>query len=193
VAPSKPASDALEHIDAALSQRPDHGFGDMFICVELNRLAHRRSAPATLAHFRRRLLAQALRKPICLGNRSIDLGLVVEIIRQGRVDIGQRQIILRRDFVHAFSHAFVPDHDILDCDAMSTNARFSARDAWRHLDVVIFRVHWKFSSAKRVPHDSTLLFAAIPRPITQSSLTGAGNRHPKNASKTILNVPFSPR
>lgn len=62
---------------------------------------------------------------------------MVEIVCQGSVDVGQRQVIFGADVVGAFSQTFVPDRDVLHRDAVAGNAGFPAADAGCDLNVAI--------------------------------------------------------
>ena len=60
---------------------------------------------------------------------------MVEVVSQGRVHIDKRQILLSKDLICAYAHAFVPVDDILNCDAMPGDARLAACHAGRDLNV----------------------------------------------------------
>ena len=73
-------------------------------------------------------------------NKPVDLGPVIEIISQGRVDIAKRQVVLGRDLIRALAHSFVPNGDVLNPNAMPGDARLTAVNPRCDFDVTVERL-----------------------------------------------------
>lgn len=63
-----------------------------------------------------------------------------EVVGEGRVDIGQLQIVLGRDFISAPAEAIVPDGNVLHRNPVSCDARLSPTDVRRPDDPLIERL-----------------------------------------------------
>jgi len=93
-----------------------------------------------LSGFGRHALAEGFRECLALLDGSVDLGLVVEVVRQRGVHIGERQAIFTANLVSAHPEPVVPDGDILDSDSMTSNPWLSARNPRRTLDMLVQRL-----------------------------------------------------
>ena len=98
----------------------------------------------------------------------VDIRTVIEIIGQGCMHVGQRQVVLRSYVIGALAETFVPDGDVRNRDATARDPRLAAAHARRNRDVLIhgFRSYECTSICGPVQ----LRGAAPSWPITDSSL-----------------------
>src|SRR5438093_1226732 len=110
---------------------------------------------------------------------------MVEVIRQGGVDVGERQVVFGGDLVGAASHTVVPDDDVFNGDAPAGDPRLSRCDARRDFDVLV-QGRWSHvmprTWARASRHCSLLLERSLViillrflKPLKQSSLFGPGS------------------
>src|SRR5262245_15701884 len=97
----------------------------------------RQSLLELLLEDRWRLSALLLHERLVLSHLPVDFLAVVEVVREGRVDTRQRQVIFGGDLSGATAHLLVPGHDVLDSDAMAGDARLAEADVGGDLDVPV--------------------------------------------------------
>src|SRR5436853_534966 len=100
---------------------------------------------------RRDIRFQPLRPLIRLLELIFDFLPVIKVVRQGGINVGQRNARKHiYDLVRAIAPFLVPDDDVSDADAVPGDARLPAAYAWRLGDVLREKlVHWDTSSIWR--------------------------------------------
>src|SRR4051794_19560627 len=83
------------------------------------------------------LLPQPLDEGFTDPQGFIDLGSMVEVVGERRVDVGDPEVVLHGDLVDAFTHPLVPDHDVLHRDAMPRNAGLAPSYSGRRLKMLV--------------------------------------------------------
>ena len=75
----------------------------------------------------------------CLVTRHVcvDLYTMIEVVCEGGVDVSEREVVLRGDFVRASAEPLVPHGNVLDRDSTTTDAGPATCGPRRHLDVLV--------------------------------------------------------
>ncbi len=78
-------------------------------------------------------------KRLIVGDPTINVVAMVEVVGERRVHVGEGQIVLRGDLVGAPAKSFVPDRNVLDRDAPAADMGFSDSRVFPVLDVFVQR------------------------------------------------------
>ena len=86
---------------------------------------------------RERGLAEGLGKGLAVSHVFVDIDAMIKIVREGGMDIGQRQTIFAGNLVDTFPQPLMPYNNIEHCNTMACNTGFPRGNIRARFNVLI--------------------------------------------------------